>query len=71
MLISALALMGFLAPVAFYASRTGVVAVSCIVGVIVSLQFLVYGVRWCAEQVAMGGSASRRGVVRVVMSVTG
>ena len=71
MFISAVSLMGFLALVAFDAWPEGVVAVCFIVGIIMSLQFLVYGVHWCAKRVAMGGRASGRGVVRVVRSVTG
>ena len=63
--------MGFLGLVAFDAWPQGVIAVSFLVGVVMSLQFLVFGAHWCATRVVEGGMASSRGVVRVVRSVTG
>jgi len=62
--------MGFLGLVAFDA---GVIAVSFlqVVGVMMTLQCLVFGARWCATRVVEGGMASSRDVVRVIRRVTG
>ena len=65
-IIPAISLMAFLAHVAFSAWSGGVLAVRFIVGVVMSLQFLVFDVHWCARQVLVGTRASGRGVVRVV-----
>ncbi|KDR68662.1 hypothetical protein GALMADRAFT_230988 [Galerina marginata CBS 339.88] len=69
MFISAVSLMAFLGLVAFDAWPQGVLALSFIVGIVMSMQFLVYGAHWCANRVAQGGRASGRGVVRVVKVV--
>jgi len=71
MFISAFSLMGFLGLVAFDAWPYGVMAVSFLVGVVMSLQFLVFGAHWCATRVVEGGMAGRRGVVRVMRRMTG
>jgi len=71
MFISALTLMGFLGLVAFNAWPQGVIAVCFLVGIVMSLQFLVFGAHWCATRVVEGGKASTRGVVRVVRRMTG
>ena len=71
MFISAFCLMSFLALVAFDAWPHGVIAVSFLVGVVMSLQFLVFGAHWCATRVVEGGMAGGRGVVRVVRRMTG
>ena len=63
--------MGFLGLVAFNAWPEGVIAVCFLVGVVMSLQFLVFGAHWCARRVVEGGKASTRSVVRVVRSMTG
>lgn len=70
MLLSALALMAFLGLVAFQVWPEGVAVVFFLVGLIMSLQFLVYGVHWCAGKIVAGGKASRQGVVMVVRKVT-
>ncbi|PPQ82814.1 hypothetical protein CVT25_009192 [Psilocybe cyanescens] len=69
MFISAVSLMGFLAVVAFAAWPQGVIGISFLVGVIMSMQFLVYGAHWCANRVAEGGRVGGRGVVTVVRVV--
>jgi len=66
MFISAVSLMGFLGLVAFNAWPQGVTVVFFFVGIIMSLQFLVYGVHMAARTVANGGRASSRQVVRAV-----
>ena len=71
MFISAFSLMGFLALVAFNAWPEGVIVVCFLVGVVMSLQFLVFGAHWCGTKVVEGGKASTRGVVRVVRIMTG
>lgn len=63
--------MGFLGLVAFDAWPHGVIAVSFLVGVVMSLQFLVFGAHWFATRVVEGGKAGSRGVVRVIRRVTG
>jgi hypothetical protein len=70
MLISALALMAFLGLVAFEVWPQGVVVVCFFVGLIMSLQFLVYGAHWCANKIVAGGKASKEGVVTVVRKMT-
>ena len=59
--------MGFLGLVAFDAWPQGVVGVCFLIGVVMSLQFLVFGAHWCATRVVKGGKAS----MRVVRSMTG
>ena len=71
MFISASCLMAFLGLVAFNAWPYGVMAVSFLVGVVMSLQFLVFGAHWCATRVVEGGKVGSRGVVRVMRRMTG
>jgi len=71
MFVSAVSLMGFLGLVAFGAWPEGVIVVCFLVGVVMSLQFLVFGVHWCASLVAQGGRAGTRGVVSAVRRMTG
>lgn len=63
--------MSFLGLVAFEAWPSGVLVVSFFIGVIMSMQFLVFGAHWCATKVAEGGRAGRKGVVSVVRKVRG
>ena len=63
--------MAFLGIVAFDAWPSGVIAVSFLIGVVMSLQFLVFGAHWCATRVVEGGKAGSRSVVRVVRRMTG
>jgi len=70
MLLSALALMTFLGLVAFEVWPEGVAAVCFLVGLIMSLQFLVYGAHWCAGKIVAGGKASKQGVVTAVRKMT-
>ncbi|KAF8880094.1 hypothetical protein CPB84DRAFT_1851933 [Gymnopilus junonius] len=67
--LSALSLMAFLGIVAYDAWPSAVLMLSFLVGIIMSLQFLVYGIHWCAKKVAAGGRAGGRGVVSVVRVV--
>ncbi|KAH9484615.1 hypothetical protein JR316_0004097 [Psilocybe cubensis] len=69
MFISAVSLMGFLALVAFDAWPQGVIGVSFLVGIVMSMQFLVYGAHWFANRVVDGGRAGSRSVVTVVRVV--
>jgi len=69
MFISSLSLMTFLAVVAFEAWPQGVLFVCFVVGVIMTLQFLVYGVHWVGTRVAEGGRKGGRGVALVVRGV--
>ncbi|XP_006457701.1 hypothetical protein AGABI2DRAFT_64161 [Agaricus bisporus var. bisporus H97] len=70
MLFSAVALMAFLCFVAFEVWPNGVLVVCFIVGIVMSLQFLVYGVHWCANKVVAGGRASKMGVQNAVRKMT-
>ena len=63
--------MAFLVIVAFDAWPSGVIAVSFLVGVVMSLQFLVFGAQWCVTTVVEWGNAGSRSVVRVVRLMTG
>ncbi len=64
--ISAVSLMGFLSLVAF-ATWPGAVLVLCfVVGILMSLQFLVYGVHLAAKTVAYQGRAGGRRVIRAL-----
>jgi hypothetical protein len=56
MLISTFALMAFLGLVAFEVWPQGVLAVSFFIGIIMSLQFLVFGAWWRANKLVEGGS---------------
>ncbi|KAF8803110.1 hypothetical protein BYT27DRAFT_7195993, partial [Phlegmacium glaucopus] len=71
MFISPFCLMGFLGIVAFNAWPQSVIAVCFLVGVVMSLQSLVFGAHWWVTRVVEGGRASGRSVVRVVRSMTG
>lgn len=70
MLFSAVALMAFLCFVAFEVWPNGVLVVCFVVGIIMSLQFLVFGVHWCANKVVAGGRAGREGVQIAVRRMT-
>jgi hypothetical protein len=70
MLISTFALMAFLGLVAFEVWPQGVLVVSFFVGIIMSLQFLVFGAHWCANKLVEGGRKSKEGVVGVVRKMT-
>ncbi|KAF9548083.1 hypothetical protein CPC08DRAFT_823567 [Agrocybe pediades] len=69
MFISSLSLMVFLGVVAFEAWPQGVLFVSFFVGIIMTLQFLAYGVHWVGTTVAEGSRKGGRGVVLVVRSL--
>lgn len=69
MFISSLALMAFLGIVAFNAWPQAVLAFCFLVGVVMTLQFLVYGVHIAARTVATGGRAGGRHVLRAVTVV--
>ncbi|TFK35298.1 hypothetical protein BDQ12DRAFT_688289 [Crucibulum laeve] len=71
MFISALSLMGFLGLVAYDAFPQGVIVVCFLVGVVMSLQFLVYGVHRCVSLVAEGGRRGGRSVMGVVRKLSG
>lgn len=70
MFTSALALMTFLGLVAFEVWPQGVLVVCFFVGLIMTLQFLVFGAHWCANKIVAGGKASKQGVVAVVRKMT-
>lgn len=70
MFCSALSLMAFLGFVAFEVWPQGVLVVCFFVGVIMSLQFLVFGVHWFANKVVAGGKASKKGVEIAVRKMT-
>lgn len=59
--------MGFLGLVAFEVWPMGVLVTCFIIGIIMTLQFLVFGAHWCALRVAGGA----RQVVLVSKRVTG
>lgn len=71
MLVSATSLMCFLGVVAFDAWPMAVLVLCCAVGVLMSLQFLVYGAHWCVNKVTAGGRAGTRGVSIVVRKLSG
>lgn len=58
--LSAFCLMLFLALVAFDAWPEGVLVMFFLVGFVMTLQFLVFGVKWAIEGVARCGSRVRR-----------
>ena len=64
MLSSAISLLGFLGLVAFEVWPTGVLVACFLVGVLLSMQFLVYGVHWVGGRVVSGGG-------KVVRKMTG
>ncbi|KXN87176.1 hypothetical protein AN958_09102 [Leucoagaricus sp. SymC.cos] len=70
MFASAIALMAFLGFVAFGVWPQGVLVVCFFVGLIMTLQFLVFGVHWFANKVVATGKASKEGVVTVVRKMT-
>ncbi|EDQ97997.1 uncharacterized protein LACBIDRAFT_318539 [Laccaria bicolor S238N-H82] len=65
MFISTLSLMLFLELVAFDAWPESVITICSMVGVVMSLQFLVYGTHWCVGRVVEGGRMGIRAVRRV------
>ncbi|KAF8957702.1 hypothetical protein BDZ97DRAFT_1951081 [Flammula alnicola] len=74
MFISAVSMMGFLGMVAFDAWPQGIIVMCFLVGLIMTLQFLVFSAHWCVKRVAQGGRAGGMQVVRavqVVRSMTG
>jgi hypothetical protein len=64
MLISALSLLVFLGRVAYNSWPEAVVIICIVFGVIMALQFLVYGAHWCIRRVVdgarMGGRCAAR-----------
>ncbi|KAF9524634.1 hypothetical protein CPB83DRAFT_886178 [Crepidotus variabilis] len=69
MFIASLSLMAFLGLVAFNTWPQAVLAFCFLVGVVMTLQFLVYGVHIAAKTVATGGRAGGRQVLRAVTVV--
>jgi hypothetical protein len=63
--LSAVSLAGFLALVAFATWPEAVVVLCFFVGIVMSLQYLVYGVHIAARTVATGGRTGRDRVLRV------
>ncbi|KAF8651164.1 hypothetical protein AX16_004842 [Volvariella volvacea WC 439] len=66
MLISVLSLLTFVFFVAYDAWAQGVLALCFFVGVITTLQFLIYSTHWLAGKVAAGSRASTRSVMNAV-----
>lgn len=64
--IAAVSLMGFLSLVAFATWPEAVLVLCFVVGILMSLQFLVYGVHLAAKTVANGGRAGGRQVIRAL-----
>ena len=62
MVTSACALTTFLALVAYDAWPMGVLVTCFLWGVLMTLQFFVYGVHWAGKTVVAGGRMVRRGV---------
>ena len=60
MFISSVSLMGFLGMVAFEVWPQGVMVTCFVVGLVMTMQFLVYGAHWAATKVAHGGRAAVR-----------
>ena len=54
MLLSALSLMAFLGRVAYNAWPAAVIVICILFGIVMSLQFLVYGVHWCFRRLVEG-----------------
>ena len=69
MLLSAVSLMLFLGLVAYGAWPQAVLVISFLVGFIMTLQFLVYGIHWCAVKVMQGGRAGTRGIFTVAQRI--
>lgn len=63
--ISAVSLTGFLALVAFGTWPEAVLVLCFFIGVVMSLQYLVYGIHVAARTVAQGGRAGRDHIVRI------
>ena len=63
MFISALALMFFMGIVAFEVWPMGVMVTCFFIGVLLSLQFLVYGVHWTGRMVVEGSRVVHRTVL--------
>lgn len=73
MFMSACALTACLALIAFATFPGGALVLSFVVGVLMSLQFIVFGVSWLGRQVVTGGRAGGervRGAVKRVRSMT-
>ncbi|KJA17960.1 hypothetical protein HYPSUDRAFT_70328 [Hypholoma sublateritium FD-334 SS-4] len=73
MFMSACALTACLALIAFATFPGGVLVLSFVVGVLMSLQFIVFGMSWLGRQVVTGGRAGGervRGAVKRVRSMT-
>lgn len=71
MFISACALTACLALIAFATFPQGVLVICFMVGVLMSLQFIVFGVHWAAKHVVQGGRKGGEKVRVVVRSMTG
>ncbi|KAF9476164.1 hypothetical protein BDN70DRAFT_995871 [Pholiota conissans] len=71
MFTSACALTACLALIAFATFPQGVLVLCFLVGVLMSLQFIVFGVSWVGKRVVMGGKKGGERVRGVVMRVTG
>ncbi|KAJ7577011.1 hypothetical protein C8J56DRAFT_972115 [Mycena floridula] len=67
MFISAVSLMGFLALVAFQAWPMGVLVICFFIGLLMTLQFLVFGVHFIGSKMVAGG----RGSVQAIRRLTG
>jgi hypothetical protein len=64
MLISALSLLAFLGRVAYNSWPEAVVVICGIFGVIMALQFLVFGAHWCIRRGIDGVKFAGRGIMR-------
>ena len=73
MFMAACALTTCLALIAFATFPGGVLVLCFVVGMLMSLQFIVFGVSWLGRQVVIGGRAGGervRGAVKRVRSLT-
>jgi hypothetical protein len=71
MFLSALSLMAFLGRVAYNAWPEAVIVMCLVFGIIMSLQFLVYGAHWCSRRLADGARLMAREIARVFETVVG
>ncbi|KAK2459535.1 hypothetical protein APHAL10511_008441 [Amanita phalloides] len=71
MVFSGMSLMLFLGLVAFEAWPQAVLVISFLIGLILSLQFLVYSAHWCATKAVHGGRAGSQRIVMAVRRMTG
>lgn len=69
MLTSAFALMTFLLSVAWSAWPTAVLVMSFMAGVLVSLQFIVYGMHCAVVLIAEVARSIRRGILRCIARI--